>query len=137
MRFMTGKAFVDTNVLIYLFSKTEPNKRMVIAELLHQTGQIVWSTQVIQKFYQVMTAKHGKEPQKVKSIIQQFGHFELIVINLETINQAIDIQFINNLSFWDSLIISAAYQANCTSLITEDLTHLQNISGVRIFNPFH
>lgn len=137
MSFMTGKTFVDTNVLVYLFSKTEPNKRLVIADLLQQTSQIVWSTQVIQEFYQLMTAKYGKEPQKVKSILQQFSHFELIVNNLETIHQAIDIQSLNKLSFWDSLIISAACQAKCTSLLTEDLTHQQTISGIRILNPFH
>jgi predicted nucleic acid-binding protein len=40
------------------------------------------------------------------------------------------------LSFWDSLIIAAAYSKNATTILTEDLNDGQHIEGVIIRNPF-
>ncbi len=139
MNYITGKVFIDTNILVYLLSDTEPDKRKNIQSLLGQIegeNPIVWSTQIIQEFYQVMTSKYGKEPQKIKAIIKQFTTFETVINGIDTINNAIDIQVLNNLSFWDSLVISAAVQSSCSTLLTEDLNHGQNIGGVMIHNPF-
>lgn len=40
------------------------------------------------------------------------------------------------ISFWDSLIISSAMLGGATHIITEDLSHGQNIEGVFLKNPF-
>lgn len=133
---MSGKTFLDTNILIYLFSKTEPDKKKVIIELLENLDSVVWSTQVIQEFYQVMTTKYGQNPQMVKNIIKQLDHFELTINDKETILEAIEIQFNYKLSFWDSLVVSAAKKTNCKYLLTEDLTHSQEILGLEVVNPF-
>lgn len=137
---MKGKFFIDTNILLYLFSDTESDKRNKVKAFLKSISPqnpVTWSTQVIQEFYQVMTSKFGKDPQKVKSAIRQFSAFELNVNNLETIEQAIDIQTLHKFSFWDSLVISAALQTNCTVLLTEDLNHGQKVNGVLIHNPLN
>lgn len=133
---MSGKTFLDTNILIYLFSKTEPNKRKAIVELLEKLDSVVWSTQVIQEFYQVMTSKYDQNPQQVKNTIRQLDHFELAVNDKETILEAIEIQSHYKLSFWDSLVVSAAKKTNCKYLLAEDLTHNQEILGIKIINPF-
>ena len=39
-------------------------------------------------------------------------------------------------SFYDSLIIAAAIEANCKILYTEDMQHEQTIGKLRITNPF-
>ncbi len=57
---------------------------------------------------------------------------ETITIQPAQILNAIDIQILNQLSFWDSLIISAVKSANCTVLLTEDLNDGQIIEGVEI-----
>ncbi|MEM1408873.1 MAG: PIN domain-containing protein [Bacteroidota bacterium] len=135
---MKGKFFIDTNILLYLFSDTESDKRNKVKTFLKSISPqntVTWSTQVIQEFYQVMTSKFGKDPQKVKSIVRQFSAFELNVNNLGTIEQAIDIQTLHKFSFWDSLVISAALQTHCTVLLTEDLNHGQKVDGVLIHNP--
>jgi predicted nucleic acid-binding protein len=54
----------------------------------------------------------------------------------QLIREAIDIQILNRLSFWDSLIISAAAGSKCSILFSEDLNHGQEIKGVRVQNPF-
>jgi len=80
--------------------------------------------------------KLGVSPLKLKSYFSYFGSFELVVNNMTTINTAIDIQINNQLTFWDSLIVSAAHQANCSTLLSEDLTHSQKIDTLTIQNPF-
>jgi predicted nucleic acid-binding protein len=50
------------------------------------------------------------------------------------IKEAIDCAIINQLSFWDALIVVAAESARCEILWTEDLNHGQVIRGVRIEN---
>jgi predicted nucleic acid-binding protein len=39
-------------------------------------------------------------------------------------------------SFYDSLIIAAAIEANCKTLYSEDLQHNQKIYDLAIVNPF-
>jgi predicted nucleic acid-binding protein len=40
------------------------------------------------------------------------------------------------LSFWDGLIVAAAYSKNAAIILTEDMNHGQIIEGIRIENPF-
>jgi len=40
------------------------------------------------------------------------------------------------LSWYDSLIVAAAQQAQCEALVTEDLQHGQRLGSVRVENPF-
>jgi predicted nucleic acid-binding protein len=40
------------------------------------------------------------------------------------------------LSWYDSLIVAAAIQAQCKLLLTEDLQHGQRFGDLRIENPF-
>lgn len=39
-------------------------------------------------------------------------------------------------SWWDSLIVAQAQRGGCTTLLTENLPHGQDVYGVRIVNPF-
>ncbi len=41
-----------------------------------------------------------------------------------------------NYTLYDSLIITAAIEANCTILYSEDLQHNQQIGKLKIINPF-
>jgi predicted nucleic acid-binding protein len=40
------------------------------------------------------------------------------------------------LSFWDGMIVAAAYSKNVETILTEDLKDGQVIEGIRIQNPF-
>ena len=139
MNSIKGKIFIDTNVLVYLFSTNEPDKRKDIKTLLKSfdnKNPVVWSTQIMQEFYVIMTQKYQKDAKSVKNILQEFSHYELVINNPDSIYNAIDIQIINDLSFWDSMVVSSAQHSNCSILLTEDLNHNQKINGILIQNPF-
>jgi predicted nucleic acid-binding protein len=137
--FMKGKVFVDTNVLIYLFSKTEPEKRERCAQLissLDQENQLVWSTQVMQEFCHVLIKKFKFPPEIVKEQLNLFDSFELVKNDRKILETALDFQAMYNCSYWDSLILSAATSAQCKHLLSEDMQTGQRFIGLKIQSPF-
>ena len=50
--------------------------------------------------------------------------------------EALHLHAQSGLSWYDSLIVSAAIQARCDLLFTEDLHHGQRFGSLRITNPF-
>jgi len=136
---MTDKIFFDTNILVYLQSGLDPHKTGISRHLFEQCASdhlLVLSTQVLQEFYITMTRKLGHDPVRIKNILHLFSDFEIIFNSPPIIFEAIDISVLQQLSFWDSMIISAAAAGHCKILYSEDMQHGQVIRGVQIINPF-
>lgn len=139
MTYMTGKYFLDTNFLIYCFSKNEPEKQKRCLDLLTTSkgkASFVLSTQVLNEFAAVMLGKFKQPPIEVKAVLDDLALFEVVATNLDLIKEAIDLHTLHQISFWDSLIITAAKSARCHTILTEDLHHRGIIAGVQIQNPF-
>ena len=136
---MSGKIFLDSNILAYAQDKGAPKKqrrsRQVIAEL-GGSGSGVISTQVMQEFYVAATRKLGIEALAAKNVLKTFSIFEIVLITPELIQDAIDCSILNVVSFWDALVVAAATAARCTILYSEDLNSGQAILGVNVQNPF-
>lgn len=133
------KAFFDTNVLAYASDGDSPRKQSVARAVLKQHATNTsgcLSTQVLQEFYVTAVKKLSIAPLDAKDIIQSFLRFEVVTIDPEDIQRAIDATIIWQISFWDSLILVAARKARCDVLLSEDLNHGQLCDGVRIVNPF-
>ncbi len=133
-----SKIFIDTNILVYVMDKANPKKqnkcRSLLRYLTEEKSGVI-STQVLLEFYVVSTQKLQVPPLAAKEILHSFEHFEVVTINSELIKTAIDCSILQKLSFWDSLIISAAESAKCSQLWTEDLNSGQIIRGIEIINP--
>ncbi|HXB02250.1 MAG TPA: PIN domain-containing protein [Opitutaceae bacterium] len=136
---MAGKVFIDTNVLVYAQDSGQLRKRArsraLIEELVH-SGDGVISTQVLQEFYVASTRKLGVAPLAAKAVLKTFAAFETVQVSPELIQEAVDCSILNELSFWDALIIAAASAAGCGVLYSEDLNTGQTILGVKVENPF-
>ena len=138
---MSGRIFVDTNILIYAHDLDAGSKRKIAVAIMeklweHQTGVI--STQVLQEFYVNVTRKISNPIPKTKArgIIENYRYWQVEQISPATILSASEIEERYMLSFWDSLIIAAASKANATKILTEDLNHGQVTAGILIENPF-
>lgn len=59
-----------------------------------------------------------------------------VVVDASVIEAAGRVRKRFSLSFWDALIIAAAQAAGCSHLLTEDLSHGQDLDGVRVVSPF-
>src|SRR4051812_38715157 len=106
-----GKIFLDSNIFAYAQDKDSPAKqrrsRQVIAALA-ASGSGVVSTQVLQEFYVTATRKLGVAPLAAKAVLQTFSVFEVVQTSPALIEDAIDCSVLNQISFWDALIIAAA-----------------------------
>jgi len=135
-----SKIFLDTNILLYTLDENDKDKQKNARKIVrnvtkHYTSVI--STQILQEFYVVSTSKLGVEPLLAKSIVHSFENMEVVRIDPYLIREAIDASILNQMSFWDSLVVVAAESAKCETLYTEDLNAGQIIRGVKIENPFH
>ncbi len=136
---MRDKVFIDTNILIYMQSGMDPVKMKTSRQLFLKSSSehlIVLSTQVLQEFFVAMTRKLHHDPIAIKQLLGLFDDFEIVTINTSIIFDAIDTSVLNQLSFWDSLIISSAVSSHCKVIYTEDMNQGQVIRGVEIVNPF-
>ena len=138
---MTDKVFVDTNILVYAHDLDAGNKHDQAAEIVSQVWESrngVLSTQVLQEFYVTLTRKVSSTLSKLEArkLLQKYSHWHLVLNDPSIILQASEIEESNNISFWDALIVSAAYSQNVPTILTEDLNHGQIIEGIFIENPF-
>ena len=139
MSYTEDRVFVDTNILLYLYSKDEPYNKLIASELiLHSTAEIVVSTQVIGEFISILIKKFGYEIQIIKLALEDFRRdFYISLIDMEHIEKALLIKERYLYSYWDSLIIAVALKKNCSILYSEDLQDNQLIEDtLRIINPF-
>ena len=139
---MNDKFFLDTNIFVYCFDNSQPEKKnhslKLVAEAL-QTGNGMISTQVIQEFLNVATRKFVSpmRQEDAKMYLEKvLNPLCQVFPNLELYQIALDIQKESGYSFYDSLILSGAILGGCTILYSEDLTDGQKVDQLKIINPY-
>ncbi|MFW6055429.1 MAG: PIN domain-containing protein [Thermodesulfobacteriota bacterium] len=138
---MSVEIFLDTNILIYAYDFQAEIKHDTAKEIVSncwQHGGALISTQVLQEFYVNLTRKI---PQPLslataRRLVEQYLVWPMVINTPQSTIKASEIQERYRLSFWDSLILSAAKTGGARKLISEDLSHHQTIEGMLIENPF-
>jgi predicted nucleic acid-binding protein len=138
---MSGKCFVDTNILIYAQDRTLGMKHQVAKKLiaslwLEKRG--VLSTQVLQEFCVNVQRKAAKplDFAELSAILEDYLLWEIVVNSQNTIMEALRLKQRYQLSFWDALILRAAEVAEVGVVYSEDLSHGQLYGTLRVINPF-
>lgn len=138
---MTARVFVDTNVLVYLHTDSDPAKRaradMWIDFLVRRrAGRL--STQVLQELYAVLTRKVRPplELEPARAIVRDLGSWRPLSLEPTVLERAWNLESRYSLSWWDSLIVAAAQASRCGVLLTEDLQDGQQFGTVRVVDPF-
>lgn len=138
---MSDKLFLDTNVLVYLYDSDAPEKQERARAILERDGttaEITISTQVLQEFYVTVARKFAKRLSEGETLLatRSLCQLSLVQVDVAMIFDAISLARRHQFSLWDSLIIQAALQTGCQTLLTEDLQDGQRIGHLRIENPF-
>lgn len=135
-----GKVFFDTNILVYSVDERTPEKKVIASNLLNEASRSkngIISTQSLQEFYNAAVKKLNLSKQAAKEYVDFFSkQFPVKEISIPLIIKAIDISIKNGLSFWDSLILSAANDTGCILVYSEDMNSGQIICGTKVLNPF-
>jgi predicted nucleic acid-binding protein len=141
---MTGEralSFVDTNVLVYSFDKSDSQKKRVAQRLMNELmdeDRLRLSTQVLQELFVTLTRKATQRcsNEEALAVLEDLSAWPLMVVDYAAIRAAVGLAGQARISFWDALIVVAAARAGATVLYTEDLNDGQEILGVQISNPF-
>jgi predicted nucleic acid-binding protein len=142
--YMTGKrdvSFVDTNVLVYAFDKSNSAKKTIAQRLMNELieeDRLRVSTQVLQELFVTLTRKASQpcSTGEALAVLEDLTAWPLMVVDYPAIRAAAGLADKAKLSFWDALVVVAAVRSGAAVLFTEDLNDGQEILGVRISNPF-
>jgi predicted nucleic acid-binding protein len=128
-------AFLDTNVLLYLFSGDAAKADR--AEELASAGGVV-SVQVLNEFVAVARRKLDMtwgDVAEAVSVVQQACAVEPLTVEVH--NEARRLAEAHQLAWYDALIVASALAAGCSTLYSEDMQHGMRIGkGLTIRNPF-
>jgi predicted nucleic acid-binding protein len=133
---MPAKDFFDTNVLIYAMGKNDP--RASKAEGLLASGGIV-SVQSLNEFVSVARRKLGMSWNEVNEFLDLICILcpDPVPISLDTHKVALTIAEKYGYGIYDALIASAALEAGCKTLYSEDLQDGRIINRqLTVRNPF-
>ena len=136
---MPGRAFVDTNVLVYAVDDADPVKRDRAREVLADSAaQLVLSSQILSEFYVVVTRKLEAplSERDAAEAVRPLGRLPIVVPDAELVTAAVALSRQAQVSFWDAQIVAAAAVAGCDRVLTEALSDGTELSSVRIVNPF-
>ncbi len=138
---MSGKVFLDANILVYAHDKDSGDKHSIAVKIVNDLWEKrsgVLSNQILQEFYVGVTKKILKPiaRSEAREIIRTYSCWSIKDISPMSIIRASEIEEKNRISFWDALVIVAAYEAKCEKILTEDLNSGQVIEGVLVENPF-
>src|SRR5437764_13357466 len=83
------KVFLDTNVLIYFYTSTEPEKKRRAAELLLESEGTI-STQVLGELANVLSKKYHFTWKEISAACDEVkGLFSVQTVSIDTISKAI------------------------------------------------
>ena len=136
---MSARAFFDTNILLYIYSDTEPDKQKRARELYREqalSGAILISTQVIQEFHVAAIRKLVMPRPTVHALTEALFELPLVIVTPTHIRSAMDNELRYQISFWDGLILAAAEAGSAEVLYTEDLNDGQQYGRILVRNPF-
>jgi predicted nucleic acid-binding protein len=138
MKSMSGKCFVDTNILFYAHDRQAGPKhdraKQVLVELAGSDAGVL-STQVLQEFCVNLRRKGNLTADATRRVIQDFLSWEIVVNTAESVLGALEIESRHGISFWDALIVYAAQAAGAEILYSEDLNDAQMFGPIRVVNP--
>ena len=139
---MSDRIMADTNVLVYAYDRSEPQKQRRALEVLDRLAVSrvgVISTQVLAEFFVAVTRKIetplsvSEAYVRVKNYLQAWTVLNLTgMIVLEAARGVREHQF----NFWDAQIWAAARLNQIPIVFSEDFNAGAVTEGVQFVNPF-
>jgi predicted nucleic acid-binding protein len=132
----------DSNILIYLAgvarSPSDDEKirrlRAIQAPLEHRST-LVFPVQALGELA-VALRRSGKSRSEVRDHISETScNIMLAPTTGQTLASALTLANDHQLQVWDSVILAAAIEAGCSTILSEDMQHGLTVHGLTIINP--
>jgi predicted nucleic acid-binding protein len=130
---------LDTNVLAYAEGVNGSERRGAALDLVHKLPQeaTVIPVQVLGELFNVLVRKAGKSRGDAREALLSWSDtFPVVETSSEVMLTAVDLATDHQFGIWDAVVVSAASQAGCRLLLSEDLQEGFTWGGVTVINPF-
>lgn len=136
---MTGRFFVDTNIIVYAHDLEASEKHKIAAikleELWKQDNPPSVSIQVLQETCAVLIKK-GIPAVEIGALMEDLLQWNVVVNDQNVLLEGIWLQRKLKISVWDAFIVAAALKSGARHIISEDLGHMKEYEGIAVTNPF-
>jgi predicted nucleic acid-binding protein len=100
-------------------------------------GAALLPVQTLGELFNLLVRKAARTPAKARQAILSWrDSFPLVETSVEVMLAAADLATDHKLGIWDSVILSAAAEAGCRLLLSEDMQEGFTWQGVTVTNPF-
>lgn len=139
---MNARFFLDTNIFVYSFDRGSPAKAQRAAQLIRQavaTQKGIVSYQVVQEFFNVALRRFAA-PMTTAEAEQFLGTVFRPLLAVQSsqalYSEALRLRDKHQLAWYNSLIVAAALESQCSVLYSEAFQHGQRFGDLQIENPF-
>jgi len=133
------KVAIDTNVLACAEGTNGAAMKDAALSLLHglPAGTAVLAAQTLGELFNVLVRKGGRQPAAAREAVQMWADaYPVYPTSAGVIARATDQAVDHKLGIWEAVVLSAAAEAGCRLLISEDLQNGFTWQGVTVANPF-
>jgi predicted nucleic acid-binding protein len=130
---------IDTNILAYAEGVNGEPRKLAALGLIRRLPEAstLLPVQVLGELFFVLVRKAGRSRDAARAAVLNWGDaFPLVETSSSVLVAAMDLAADHQLGLWDALILSAAADAGCRLLLSEDRHDGFTWSGVTVTNPF-
>jgi predicted nucleic acid-binding protein len=137
---MSALEFLDTNILVYAYDRSEPRKQQIAQGLVRRAvaGEITASSQVLGEFAATLLHKLSPpaNPEDLMALLDTLGPIKLVPIDGDVVLRAVQASAQYGVHFYDGMILAAAERGGCQKIWSEDLNAGRKYFGCVVENPF-
>jgi predicted nucleic acid-binding protein len=137
---MTGRVFVDTNVLIYARDRKEDEKRLTAQLWLQGLGdrrRLVTNLQVLNEFTRwLLSTERSRALEDLRRELEFLGIYGANPLGSDDTDLAWNVRARLGYQWFDCLLIAAAVNQGCSHFLSEDMGHETRYGSLTIINPF-
>ncbi|MEA2999563.1 MAG: hypothetical protein QOK17_1396 [Sphingomonadales bacterium] len=133
---------LDSNILVYLagVSRAAADEAKIeriraLIEALGETATLVAPVQALGELVVVLRRASASAEEARAVLIDIAEGVNVAPSEARTALSAADLAVDHKLQFWNAMILSAAVEARCTLLLSEDMQHGFVARGVTVVNP--
>ena len=130
--------FIDSNVWLYAFIEGQDEGKTERAKALIEASEPSVSTQIVNEVCVNLVRRAGFTEAEIRETVASFyRRYRVYQFTRATLVKASELRERHSLSFWDSLVVSAALGAGVPKLYSEDMQGGLVVEGrLEISNPF-
>lgn len=133
------KVAFDTNILVYAEGINDDGRRNAVSALiaLLPPAHVVLPAQVLGELFNVLIRKGGRDRAEARQIVLSWSDvYPIVETSAATLLRAVSLATDHHLRIWDAVILSAAAEAGCRLLLSEDMQSGFTWAGTTIVDPF-